>query len=312
MAKLVIFRVVHAIFAVEFFNITPKMPLKHTILPLLLLLLASCSEKQPMKIIRLDLAPADSLTELRQLWYGDIRNSSPERDEAFGNLVRSQLQPLDSVEEVLGQAFDNIGVKLVGVINPYRQPIVVSDSIIFIGLNHYLGPDNAAYAGFPEYMRRLKTLRRLPVDVVEEYLFNRFTTTADSPTLLTSMLFAGAIHNEAMKMLPANTDEALVLGMTDDEYKWCRDNEQRIWQQLIETKRLYSSDPDVIKRLMSPSPAATLINLNAPGNTVQYIGLQIARAYERNTGLRALPTNEYINDNNTLVKSKYAPVNATL
>ncbi len=266
-----------------------------------------------MKITRLDLAPADSLTELRKLWYDDILKSAPARDEAFRQLVNDQLPPLDSVESVLSEAFKGEDISLVGVINPYRQPVVVSDSIIFIGLNHYLGPDNAAYTGFPEYVRRLKTLRRLPVDVVEEFIYDRYkSTTAERPTLLTAMLFTGAVHNTALKMLPEATSEALVLGMADEEYRWCRDNEQRIWQQLIEEKLLYSADPDIINKLLRPAPAATLINLNAPGNTVQYIGLQIARAYERNTGLQATPTDEYVNNKQTLIRSKYAPGNATL
>lgn len=246
------------------------------------------------------------------MWEKYVSEFPPQSRAMFAEIIGRQLPPLDSVEAVLGQAFaDADAPQLVGVVNPYNSPVVSDGGFIFIGLNHYLGADSEAYAGFPEYIRRNKTLRRLPVDVVEEYLLDKYPMPDSTRSVLNMLLYVGAIHNAALHMLPDNTSEATVLGMTDVEYRWCLDNEQRIWQKLIEDNMLYSSDPDLLARLFAPAPAATLINANAPGNTMHFIGLKIAQAYERNTGLDALPTAEYVFDHKTLIKSKYTPRNVT-
>lgn len=306
-----IFRFSRAIFAVEFFNIIPKMPLKHTIIPFLLLLTA-CAEHEPLKITRLDLAPADSLISLREQWREAVPDYFPEREGLFADIIARELPPLDSVENVLGYAFAEEDVEVVGIINPFSSPIVVKDKTVFVGLNHYLGSESQAYNGFPEFIRRNKRIERLPIDVVEEYLLNKFRlSNEEDVTTLQMLLYIGAIERQALRMLPKGTSEAVVIGMTDEEYDWCRQNEQRIWQQLIKAKLLYSTDADVQKKLFLPSPAATIINANAPGNAARYIGLKIAQAYEAANGDIVFPTAEYVLNNQTLIKSKYSPENAT-
>lgn len=281
-------------------------------MPLLLLLLTACSGNKKKEIIRLDIAPADSLTDIRNAWT-EIRGDFPAEKEAiFAEAVNCQLPPLDSVEAVLAQSGIADSITLVGVINPFISPIVSNGKYIFIGLNHYLGADSEAYNGFPQYLRRLKTIQRLPIDVISEYVFKQSNLAEpENPTVLTMLLFTGSVFNTTLKMLPKGTSEALVLGMTDEEYDWCRQNEQRIWQKIIEDGLLYSSDLNIIRKLFSPSPSATLINAHAPGNTMQYIGLKIAQAYEKNTGRDASPSNEYILDNQSLVNSKYSPQNVS-
>lgn len=276
------------------------MPRISTILPVFLLFCASCTKPEPKEIVRLD--------DNSSLWPVVDSIAVP-----FRQAVNEQLPSLDSVECVLGEALANENIKLYGVIIPYNRPVVIRDSAIYIGLNHYLGADSDVYTGFPEYLRRSKTLRRMPIDVVNEYLmYARFKEgLSERKTLLSYMLYAGALYNQTLKALPKGTPESVLLNMTDEEYNWCKENEQRIWLKLIEDNLLYSSDTGIISRLLADSPKNTYINANAPGNTLYYIALKIAQAYERNTTSEALPTPEFINNPQTLVQSKYAPQNAT-
>ncbi len=276
------------------------MPRISTILPVFLLFCASCTKHEPKEIVCLD--------DNSPLWPVVDSIAAP-----FREAINEQLQPLDSVERVLGEALANEDIKLYGVIIPYIRPVVVRDSAMYIGLNHYLGADSKVYAGFPEYIRRTKTLQHMPVDVVNEYLMYAYFKDglSERKTLLSYMLYAGALYNQTLKALPKGTSEAIVLNMTDEEYNWCKENEQRIWLKLIEDNLLYSSDTGIISRLLADSPKNTYINANAPGNTLYYIALKIAQAYERNNSREAMPTPEFVNNPQTLVQSKYAPQNAT-
>lgn len=293
-----------------------------------MLLATACARHQvtPLPIERLDLAMADSLPAsapqqaARDAWFEVIGLNDDDRATwyrkscaAFAPEIESSITSLDSVEAVLGQALQKFQVKPVGVVNPFNQAVITHPKgYVFIGLNHYLGANSPAYAGFPEYVRKRKELKQLPADVVEAVIASRHEPKySDRTTLLNTLLYRGALLNSVLKQLPEGTPEATILGMTDEEYDWCRDNEARIWQTLIERDLLYSTSADVIARLMKPSPHSTLINANAPGQTLLYTALKIAQAYEKSTGTDAAAEPYFYNNNQTLIKSKYAPANAS-
>lgn len=291
-----------------------------------MLLLAACSHREaPRDISRLDLiAPGDSLTAALQREFdawSEVIAFDGTADEyaggravqAFSPMVKERIESLDSVEAVLGHALKDYGsARLVGVISPYNQAVVTHPSgYVFIALNHYLGADSPAYAGFPDYMKKRKELKQLPSDVVEAVIAAKYVPEfADDATLLNHMLYRGTLLNAVAKALPEDTPEATILGMTPEEYEWCVENEGRIWQTLIERQMLFSADAGMIDRLMKPSPRSTLINANAPGQTILFTALKIAQAYEKATGTAAAPEAAFYNDNQTLVKSQYAPANA--
>lgn len=292
-----------------------------------MLLLAACSHREaPRDIARLDLlAPGDSLTAGQQrafdVWSEVIAFEGTAGEyaggramQAFGPMVRERIESLDSVEAVLGHALKDYGsTRLVGVISPYSQAVVTHPSgYVFIALNHYLGAGSPAYAGFPDYLRKRKEIKQLPSDVVEAVIAAEHAPElAGDATLLNHLLYRGALLNAVAKAMPADTPEATILGMTPEEYAWCVENEGRIWQTLIERQMLYSADAGMIDRLMKPAPRSTQINANAPGQTALFTALKIAQAYEKATGSAATPEPAFYNDNQTLVKSKYAPANAS-
>ncbi len=310
------------------------MPTKLSILPLLILLgtsFLSCSDNESRKIDRMDLAIADSTTTLSEQQslafeaWAEIEGieSNPEayrKSESFSffaPIVKEALPPLDSVENVLGTALANLDdrSRLFGMIIPYNQSVVTYPSgIVLIGLNHYLGADNQIYSGFPEYERRHKELKYLPANVIEAILAGKHPAKYDSRhNLLNEMLYHGALLQTILGSMPEETDESVILGMTDNEYAWCRRFESNIWNTMIERRLLYSSSESQIKRLIGPAPHSTAINPDAPGRTVIFIGLKIVQSYlnnNRGVEARELLTPTFYNDNSSLIKSNYTPKNA--
>ena len=96
--------------------------------------------------------------------------------------VQKYLPSLDSIEIILYQVGEKCamkgihlaGTKYVGVINPFFQPIITVDSIVYIGLNHYLGENYEGYQSFPEYVRHQKDISRMPYDVISSSLSFRY------------------------------------------------------------------------------------------------------------------------------------------
>ncbi len=288
-------------------------------------MLAGCGSKHdPRPIERLDLALSDASLSAAdsaafKAWSTIAGfEGTPEeyagRMAPFEAIVLGSLGSLDSVEQVLGQALaDRPELKLIGIVSPYNQTVVTDpDGYVFIALNHYLGADSRAYAGFPDYLKRRKVAGRLPVDVVMAVIAaNGDPQLGESSTLLNRMLYQGALLNQTLKALPEGTTEATVLGMTDEEYQWCQANEGRIWSTVVERKWLFSADPEISDRLLRPAPASALLTPEAPGQALLFNALKIAQAYEKNTGKKASLTPEFYNNNSTLTQSEYAPAHAT-
>ena len=111
------------------------MPRKLSFYPLFLLifLLTACgnsTQSSPQPILPPD---DDARAQLKEI-IGDTSRA----DSVFTPDIERLLPPLDSVEAVLGRALGpESGVKLYGVVIPYRQSIITAPGgVIFIGLNH--------------------------------------------------------------------------------------------------------------------------------------------------------------------------------
>lgn len=287
------------------------MPRNLQIYPLFfaILLLLGCKKESPTAPPQPILEPdAEATAELTSL-IGPI---SAEADSIFSADVARLLPPLDSVESELSRALgQESGITLYGVIIPYRQSIITTPrGHIFIGLNHYLGADYDGYKGvFPTYMLHRKTIERLPIDVMQAHIADLYPAEfGQSPTLLNRMLYQGALLESANEQL--NTPDQTLLGFTADDLKWCEANEANLWKSLLSQDMLYSSESQLADRLLSPAPNSNQLSGNAPGQAVVFLGLKIVRAYCKATGVspREILEKKLYNDNQTLIKSEYAPV----
>lgn len=240
---------------------------------------------------------------------------------AFVPPVSERFQDLDSIEEVLGEIDCNLAAELpavtlgdiYGIIFPYNQAILQSDSIVLVALNHYLGADFEGYGYFEPYQRRNKSPRQLPYDLVEAriaYGYPEIEPGGDNhPSALNSMLYHGAVTEAKMRLVPGAT-EADALGYDPAQMQWAADNEANIWNALITRKLLYTTSAVEIDRLLAPSPHTAIVHHEAPGRIGRYTGYRIVRSYLQrhpDTPLSYLLSPEFYNGRTTLIDAGYAP-----
>lgn len=208
----------------------------------------------------------------------------------FAPDVAAAMPDLSWLEEMLGSARGvlarevpavNFPAHIYGMVTPYNQSIVVADSVMFIGLNHYLGAGYAGYAGFDDYRRRQKVPGRMPVDVLEAVVALScpyVQTGVGGDTVLSRMLYDGAVVASVHDALP-DVELADVLGWSADEMAWAEKNECKVWETIVGRELLYSTDPMDAERLVSPSPATSIVHADAPGRIGRYIGYKIVKKY---------------------------------
>lgn len=209
--------------------------------------------------------------------------------QVFAPDIAGRFSSADSVAAVLGVFAANLGKQLpeihmphlYGAVISYNQGIVnVGDTVMLVGLNHYLGSDYPGYTNFPEWQRDLKIPARLPVDIAEALIATQAPDPTDG-TALSEMIHSGAVLAAMRRTLPG-IDAASALGLTPDQWQWLKDNEAQIWKKLIADNLLYSSDPAVARRLTAPGPSTSLLHPDAPPRAGVYIGWRIVEDYMAN------------------------------
>jgi len=108
-------------------------------------------------------------------------------------------------------------------------------------------------------------------------------------------------------MLPESPDE-LIFGFTSDQMKFCRNNEDQMWQYLIENDLLFKTDQFTIRKLTGEAPFTSFFSNESPGRAAVWLGFRIVESYMmKNPGVKLedLMNNTDVQD--LLEKAKYRP-----
>lgn len=239
-----------------------------------------------------------------------IREHLPEVERVFADTDRES--------EALGRIFASMREQLpkavipqvYTIISPFSQSVLVSDSMLFVGLNHYLGTDYEAYGYFPDYVRRLKVRGRLPLDVAEAIVRTSypFRPATEYPQAVQRMAYEGAVAVAVERVTGRQPRE--VLGYDEEEYRLLGEKEEQMWRTLAERQLLFSTDGAVIRSLVDVAPSTSVLSPDAPGRAGRYVGRQLVGAYmDKNggTSIEQLLSPDFYNDPALLTKAAYHP-----
>lgn len=232
--------------------------------------------------------------------------------------VEKRFQTVSGLEKSLGTLNANMKHTLptlpeysyYGIVSPYRQQVILVDSVVFVALNHYLGATHDAYAGMPEYARVTKTAEYIPSDIAEavlsvEYPFNA----GDNPTVIQYLIYEGALM-KGVSELTGVTDIEALLGWSPEQLASVQQQEGEIWRKMASDNIIYSTDMSLARRLCASSPNGQPISLELPGRLGRYIGYRIVCSYlDKNpdTTLEKLLSPAFYNSPSTPINSGYSP-----
>lgn len=185
-----------------------------------------------------------------------------------------------------------------------------TDSTMGIGLDFFLGENHYAY-NFIENLRFQYIKRALTPQHLTKTLFERLilaiSTAPREQRLLDQMLANGRTQYILEALLP-NTPDSIRWAYTQKQFEWTRDNEARIWAQILKENLLYSTEIQKISKLVNPSPNAGGMPPEAPGRVGNYIGYKIIASYMNRHPETTFEELLKLNDaQKILEESKYKP-----
>lgn len=201
-------------------------------------------------------------------------------DEVFPSLKKEEEELKDAFKNVKFYYPNKAVPKFYTQISGFNQSIVVTDKLIGISLDKYLGKDCEfyAYLSTPMYARENMIPERISQDVVLAYALTEFPFRPLKDDLISNMIYQGKIRYFVQAMMP-DKKESAVLKYSPNEFDWCVNNEELIWGYIIEQKHLFSTDYRTIIKYVNDGPFTPGMPQESPSRTGIWIGLQIVKQF---------------------------------
>jgi len=165
----------------------------------------------------------------------------------------------------------------------YRDKVIVTDTIVLIPLDNYLGQEHEFYANIPRYIAQNMEPSQIVPNLASDYA-KRFIFQSQKKTLLDDMIYFGKQLYFKDKTIPFKSDEDKI-GYTESQLEFAKNNEGQIWANFVENEYLYSTNTTLPARFIADAPFSKFyleLDRESPGRLGQYIGWQIVKAYMNN------------------------------
>ena len=214
-----------------------------------------------------------------------------EVDKTFGNFdgVTKDIKSLFQHLKYYDKTFTEPRVITLTNFVDYRNKTIITDTIVLIALDNYLGEEHEFYVDIPRYLaQNLKPSQIVP-DLASDYA-RKYSFQSQQKTLLDDMIYFGKQLYFKDRMIPFETD-AEKIGYTQEQLDWAISNESYIWRYFIEKELLYSTDNSLPSRFMNPAPFTKFyleLDSESPGRLGQYMGWQIVRSYMEHNDVKLM------------------------
>jgi hypothetical protein len=197
-------------------------------------------------------------------------------------------------------------------ITGFNNSIITGDSVLAIGLDKYLGPENDFYRQLRIYKYQLERMK--PDNILPDCIYGWASSEWSlnnmhyrQENVLTDIIHEGKLIYFTKCLLPSVPDEK-IMGFNPDQMKFCRNNEGLMWQYLVEHNILFSTDMLTRKKLTGEAPFTTYFTSESPGRAAVWTGFRIVESYmKRNRSVSLEKLMEKSDVQEILEKSMYRP-----
>jgi len=282
------------------------------LLIIIILLFSSCKKQDPIGEIQVDLSihrfdqafskikVDKDVNDLRILFpmfmSPDISNeqylllANSEENQQLQKAVDGRLKnedlkkELETVFQSLSFYFPEHGISnsiytLIGD-GDSEQKIILTDEVLIIAVDQYLGESSPYYSLTPKYLRPQFNSNHIGMDLTKAFIGEL----PQGRRFVDHMVTYGKWIYLYELLCRTNTLSDN-LDYTQDQLIWAMDNEYEIWAYFVEEDLLFSTDLNLVKRFLDPAPFSKFykgFDNETPGRLGVYIGYQIVSSFMRN------------------------------
>lgn len=196
--------------------------------------------------------------------YGDLKDLKAQFEAAFKHL---KFYYPDFKEPRIITAFTG-----------FSHDLAVSDSLIIIGLESFLGPKFAERPQQPNYILK-RYDKPYIVPMVVALLSKKYNKIdPNDRTMLADMLYYGKGLEFTKAMMPETAD-SLIMGYPDSSMVNTAYAQDLVWGHFIDKQLLYETNDRIKDKYLNERPKVTEIGPACPGRIGQWVGWEIVKHY---------------------------------
>ncbi|WP_294216620.1 gliding motility protein GldB [uncultured Chryseobacterium sp.] len=164
-----------------------------------------------------------------------------------------------------------------------QDPIIydAQGNQVFIDITGFMGDGNAHYKGLELYFQKSMNPQNIVPKVSLIFAENTVPPSADHQKFIDQLVYNGKLMVLQDAFLPGYPDY-LKINYTQKQYEWAKSNEANIWNYFVESNLIFSEDPRLAGRFISPGPFSkfyTEIDNESSPQIGIFTGWQICKAY---------------------------------
>lgn len=162
----------------------------------------------------------------------------------------------------------------------FNSRILVDSTYVSFGIENYLGSNCRFYdwLAIPAYARQNREAKWIVTDLVKAWILSTMPEESGKEDVLTALIYQAKVLYALHSCIP-DLDDKRLFSMTDDQLKWCEQNEGNMWRLLAERKLLYSTELLDKSKLVNEAPFTYFFGNNSPGRAGIYCAYNIVRGY---------------------------------
>lgn len=200
--------------------------------------------------------------------------------------------------------------KIETVITGMESDLFVSDTLVIIGLDYFLGHGAKYQPNMYEYMLRRYTKEFVVPSTMLLYGIDERINTVnpEDKTVLADMIAYGKAYYFAKQMLPCVPDSVFI-GYTAKEINGARENTDIIWKHFVEREVFFNTAKNIKQKYIDERPTTIEIGDQCPGRIGVWIGWQIVTEFaKKNERSSSLPKLMKLSNPEQILKgSKFRP-----
>jgi hypothetical protein len=167
-------------------------------------------------------------------------------------------------------------------VSRFNQSIVTAENILGIGLDNYLGTDCEFYPrlGLHRYQISRMHPGKIASDCMMGWAMSEFEYNDSVDNVLSNMIYHGKMACFTKWMLPGEAD-SVIMGFSAGQMNFCRNNEARMWEYLVENKSLFETDRLSIQKFTGSGPFTRDFTRESPARAAVWLGWCIVEDYLR-------------------------------
>lgn len=208
----------------------------------------------------------DTVYRETQAVFGDMKDVKTQFEEAFRNI--KYYYP------------DFYIPKIKTIITGLNNDLYVSDSLIVIGLDFFLGPKGTYIPNIPNYVLK-RYQKQYLVSIVVSLISQKYNqVNMLDKSLLAEMIYYGKSYEFVKTMMPC-TNDTIVLGYDKQEVIDCDIYESVIWANFVQNNLLFKTDHFTVNKFVGESPKTYEIGDKCPGRIGRWVGWRIIQKYRK-------------------------------